>query len=223
MFGRGGRQLQRRCTYLHGWLTPALHVPSPLQPSVALLQDRVVATRLKWPLAGQPCHLFAVFDGHGGSAASRSCAAHVAAIVDVLLPPAARSPAATPEDLTLQLQKAAVQACLELQRAFAVSGRGGGCTATLVLQAGRVVTVASLGSSRCVLNTGSGGLASLSAQHVISANSQELHRLLKAGCHVAPQEPGSTGPAASPRSGGGVLRIWPGGCTARATMILLGT
>lgn len=176
-------------------------------------EDRVVATRLKWPLAGQPCHLFAVFDGHGGSAASRSCAAHVAAIVDVLLPPAARSPAATPEDLTLQLQKAAVQACLELQRAFAVSGRGGGCTATLVLQAGRVVTVASLGSSRCVLNTGSGGLASLSAQHVISANSQELHRLLKAGCHVAPQEPGSTGPAASPRSGGGVLRIWPGGLT----------
>jgi len=125
----------------------------------------------------------------------------------------ARSLATSPEDLASQLQHVAVQACLELQRAFAASGRIGGCTATLVLQAGRLVTVASLGSSRCVLSTGSGGLATLSAQHVISANQQELKRLLKAGCHVAPQEPGSPGPAASPRSGGGVLRPRPGGCT----------
>ncbi|PRW58478.1 Rhomboid protease [Chlorella sorokiniana] len=182
-------------------------------PDPAEGEDRVVAARLKWPVAGQPCYLFAVFDGHGGSAASRSCAAHAAAIVDVLLSPAAGAPATRPEDLALQLQQAAVHACLELQRAFAASGRSGGCTATLVLQAGRIVTVASLGSSRCVLNTGSGGLATLSAQHVISANQQELHRLLKAGCHVAPQEPGSTGPTASPRSGGGVLRLWPGGLT----------
>lgn len=172
-----------------------------------------MATRLKASVAGQACFLFAVFDGHGGVAASRCCAAHVAAVVDVLLWPVARSLATSPEDLASQLQHVAVQACLELQRAFAASGRIGGCTATLVLQAGRLVTVASLGSSRCVLSTGSGGLATLSAQHVISANQQELQRLLKAGCHVAPQEPGSPGPAASPRSGGGVLRLWPGGCT----------
>ncbi|KAI7836237.1 hypothetical protein COHA_009877 [Chlorella ohadii] len=176
-------------------------------------EDRLVATRLKASVAGQACFLFAVFDGHGGVAASRCCAAHVAAIVDVLLQPVARSLATSPEELASQLQHVAVQACLELQRAFAASGRSGGCTATLVLQAGRLVTVASLGSSRCVLSTGSSGLATLSAQHVISTNQQELQRLLKAGCHVAPQEPGSPGPAASPRSGGGVLRLWPGGLT----------
>lgn len=174
-----------------------------------------MATRLKWQLAGQACHLFAVFDGHGGSAASRCCAAHVAAIADTLLAPAAHPVVASPIELADQLQQAAVLTCLELHRAFAASGRGGGCTATLVLQAGRLLTCASLGSSRCVLDTGGGSLATLSAQHVISSNPQERQRLLAAGCHVAPQEPGSSSPASSPRSGGGVLRLWPGGWVHR--------
>lgn len=189
--------------------------PSPtLTPRPACTfspQDRTVAVRLRWPLAGQACHLFAVFDGHGGSAASSYCAASVVAVVEALLSPAARPPATSPAVLASQLQEAVVLACLELHQAFAARGRSGGCTATLVLQAGRLVTVGSLGSSRCMLDVGAGSVAALSVEHVISSNGQERQRLAAAGCHVAPVDAAGSGPAPGPHSGSGVLRLWPGG------------
>jgi hypothetical protein len=80
-------------------------------------------------------------------------------------------------------------------------------------QVGRLVTVASLGSSACVLDSGDGALLSLSEDHRMSSNVRERQRLLAAGCLVAALDAAGTGPAPTPSRGSGVLRLWPGGLT----------
>lgn len=80
-------------------------------------------------------------------------------------------------------------------------------------QVGRLVTVASLGNSRCVLDTGAAGPATwlqLSRDHVIAADALERQRLAAAGCHLAARSLDGRGPAATPSSGDGLLRLWPG-------------
>jgi serine/threonine protein phosphatase PrpC len=78
---------------------------------------------------------------------------------------------------------------------------------------GRLLTVASLGSSRCALDGGDGTLCTLSADHRISHNTTERRRLAAAGCHVAAVDACGTGPAPTHCRGTGVLRLWPGGLT----------
>lgn len=84
--------------------------------------------------------MFAVFDGHNGAEAARFAAHTVAHIVEAFLPPWGASelfPAEPAEErLAVQLQEGLAQACLELERQFAMTGCMSGCTATLVLQVG---------------------------------------------------------------------------------------
>ncbi|EFN54940.1 hypothetical protein CHLNCDRAFT_134688 [Chlorella variabilis] len=204
-------------------------------------EDRLVAVQRLWPNvavaaadAGSPeellsscCWLqprehhkpsyclFAVFDGHNGPRAARFAADNVAQIVEGFLPPwvsNAADPAAPAPQMAAQLQEALVLAFLELHRQFGGVGRKGGCTATVALQAGRLLTVASLGSGRCVLDMGClGSLLTLSVEHRISSNVAERQRLSAAGCEVAYMDVGSLGPARHPGRGDGVLRLWPGG------------
>ena len=77
-----------------------------------------------------------------------------------------------------------------------------------------MLTVASLGSGRCVLDPGDGGLLALSKEHHISRNVSERQRLLAAGCNLAAVDAGGVGPADVAWRGSGVLRVWPGerGC-----------
>jgi hypothetical protein len=89
----------------------------------------------------------------------------------------------------------------------------------LPLQVGLLVTVASLGNSRCVLDTGDGQLVQLSEEHRISSNLRERQRLLAAGCQVAAVDVSGTGPAATPCRASGALRLWPG---ARRTLLHAG-
>jgi hypothetical protein len=157
-------------------------------------------------------------DGHNGPRAAQFVADNVANIVHRLLPPwqpSSADPGTPAEQLTLALQQALVLACLELQRQFAALGRRGGSTATLMLQAGRLLTVASLGSGHCVADLGCGGeLLTLSVEHRIASNLGERLRLLGAGCHVEDIDAASQGPAKQPGRGDGVLRLWPGGAPA---------
>lgn len=82
------------------------------------------------------------------------------------------------------------------------------------LQVGRLVTVASVGSARCVLHTAAGGEPLvLSEEHRVATNVQERQRLLRSGCTVAAVDAGGSGPAPHPCRGTGVLRLWPGGLT----------
>ncbi|KAI3430380.1 hypothetical protein D9Q98_004975 [Chlorella vulgaris] len=164
--------------------------------------------------------LFAVFDGHNGAHAARFAAHSVQGIVEALLPThappqeaVAGGSSAELTELASQLQEVLVLSCLELQRQYATTGFMAGCTATLVLQVGCLVTVASLGSSTCVLDSGDGALLSLSEDHRMSSNVRERQRLLAAGCLVAALDAAGTGPAPTPSRGSGVLRLWPGGLT----------
>ncbi|PSC69174.1 putative phosphatase 2C 5 isoform X1 [Micractinium conductrix] len=182
-------------------------------------EDCSVAVCRPWPITagGSPIklqqhlapsyHLFAVFDGHNGASAARCAEAAVVPALEVALP---AWHAATAQ-LASQLQEALVLTCLELQRQVACAGTHGGCTATLVLQVGRLVTVASLGSSRCVLDPGTGPWVELSEDHTLSVSWRERQRLAAAGCHVAAQDSEGQGPAATPARGDGVPRLWPGG------------
>ena len=52
------------------------------------------------------------------------------------------------------LQEALVRTILELHAGFARTGGRGGCSATLLLQVGRLVTCASVGTSKATLDTG---------------------------------------------------------------------
>lgn len=73
--------------------------------------------------------------------------------------------------------------------------------------------MASLGNSRCMLHTGAPGPAAwlqLSRDHVIAADALERRRLGAAGCHLAARSLDGRGPAPTPSSGDGVLRLWPG-------------
>ena len=156
-----------------------------------------------------------MFDGHNGSRASRFAAEHLASVLEDFLPPWVPSPASPAEpapELAGQLAEALVLATLELNRQFGMAGRRGGCTATLALQVGRLVTVASLGAGRCVLDTGCASEpVLLSVEHRIATNVAERQRLVAAGCEVADMDVGSCGPARHPGRGDGVLRLWPGG------------
>lgn len=73
--------------------------------------------------------------------------------------------------------------------------------------------MASLGNSRCVLDTGAAGCAAwlqLSRDHLIGGDAAERQRLAAAGCHLAARSLDGRGPTTGPGSGDGVLRLWPG-------------
>lgn len=73
------------------------------------------------------------------------------------------------------------------------------------------MTVGSLGSCCCVLDTVSEQpWLELTADHTIGSNTLEKRRLAAAGCLVAAVDRSGSGPARTPYSGAGVLRLWPG-------------
>ncbi|KAK9840789.1 hypothetical protein WJX81_004819 [Elliptochloris bilobata] len=164
--------------------------------------------------------LYCVFDGHNGVA----CAQH---IHDLLLealhtrlpsgvPPLEREEAAARE-WREGLQWALVSAIDEVQHSFACEGRLAGATATIVLQAGWLVTVASIGDSRAALDTGA-GVVQLSVDHRVATHKAERRRLDALGIQIAPIDTSGVGPADGPSATGwGPLRVWPGGlCLSRS-------
>ncbi|KAL4422638.1 hypothetical protein ABPG75_008835 [Micractinium tetrahymenae] len=208
------------------------HASSAAQRPGRLGEDFIVAVSRQWPtrrlqqtslfqagaLAAAPpdrYQLWAAFDGHNGPAAARLAASAVVPAVEARLPHAALLPAGM-ASLAAALQEGLIRALLDLQHRIACAGMSGGCTATVVLQVDRLVTVASVGNSRCILDTGAAGPASwlqLSRDHVLAADALERQRLAGAGCHLAPLSLDGRGPAPTPSSGDGVLRLWPGGLT----------
>jgi serine/threonine protein phosphatase PrpC len=120
--------------------------------------------------------LAAVFDGHNGAQAAAHCAAELAAAVRARLPPGAPPPGGVdtddeedgvgPDDSAASASAAAATAWRgglaaalagafhELQHTWAGRGRLGGCTATVLLQAGRLATVANVGDSLALLDSG---------------------------------------------------------------------
>ena len=91
-----------------------------------------------------------------------------------------------------------------------------GATVTAILVTGPLVTVANIGDSSAVLDTGC-SMLELSTSHRIHDSVREQARLKATGCTVASLGFHLQGPAAPGEPGVGPLRVWPGGlCVARS-------
>ncbi|GMH23229.1 hypothetical protein Nepgr_025072 [Nepenthes gracilis] len=149
--------------------------------------------------------VFGVFDGHKGSAAAIYTKKNI--LNNILN--------AIPSDLhrdewIAALPRALVAGFVKTDKDFLESGQESGTTATFVIIDGRVVTVASVGDSNCILESAEGGIYCLSADHRLEDNVEERERVSASGGEVGRLNTG----------GGteiGPLRCWPGGlCLSRS-------
>ncbi|XP_042482541.1 probable protein phosphatase 2C 12 isoform X2 [Macadamia integrifolia] len=149
--------------------------------------------------------VFGLFDGHNGSAAAIYTKENL--LNNVL--------AAIPSDLSRDdwlaaLPRALVAGFIKTDKDFQEKAQTSGTTVTFVIIDGWVITVASVGDSRCILESAEGVVYSLSADHRLECNEEERERITASGGEVGRLNTG----------GGteiGPLRCWPGGlCLSRS-------
>ncbi|XP_010539072.1 PREDICTED: probable protein phosphatase 2C 12 isoform X2 [Tarenaya hassleriana] len=149
--------------------------------------------------------VFGIFDGHNGNGAAIYTKENL--LTNVL--------AAMPSDLNRDewvaaLPRALVAGFVKTDKDFQERARTSGTTVTFVVIDGWVVTVASVGDSRCILEPAEGGVYYLSADHRLEINEEERERVTASGGEVGRLNTG----------GGteiGPLRCWPGGlCLSRS-------
>lgn len=149
--------------------------------------------------------VFGLFDGHNGSAAAIYSKENL--LNNVL--------GAIPADLNQDewvsaLPRALVAGFVKTDKDFQERAQTSGTTVTFVIIEGWVVTVASVGDSRCVLESAEGDIYYLSADHRLECNEEERERITSSGGEVGRLNTG----------GGteiGPLRCWPGGlCLSRS-------
>lgn len=149
--------------------------------------------------------VFAIFDGHNGSAAAIYTKENL--LNNILC--------AVPLDLNRDewlaaLPRALVAGFIKTDKDFQSKAQTSGTTVTFVIIDGWTVTVASVGDSRCVLESAEGSLFLLSADHRLDDNKEEVERITASGGEVGKLN----------LAGGieiGPLRCWPGGlCLSRS-------
>ena len=116
-----------------------------------------------------------------------------------------------------KVQAALASTFHDLQASWAARGKLGGATCTVALVCGRLLTVANVGDSLALLDTGASVMA-LTGDHRVHNSKREQERVRALGGLVTSIDAGrGCGPAADPRTGLGPLRVWPGGvANARA-------
>ncbi|XP_023728491.1 probable protein phosphatase 2C 12 [Lactuca sativa] len=149
--------------------------------------------------------VFGILDGHNGAAAAIYTKENL--LNNVL--------SAIPADLNREewiaaLPRALVAGFIKTDKDFQEKGQLSGTTVTFVIIEGFIVTVASVGDSRCILESADGSLYYLSADHRFEDNEEETERVTASGGEVGRLNTG----------GGtqiGPLRCWPGGlCLSRS-------
>ncbi|XP_074570906.1 putative protein phosphatase 2C 12 [Curcuma longa] len=149
--------------------------------------------------------VFALFDGHNGSGAAIYTKEK---LLDNIL-------GAIPSDLNRDewlaaLPRALVAGFVKTDKHFQNIALTSGTTVTFVIIDGWVVTVASVGDSRCILESAEGSVHYLSADHRLEANAEEVDRIIASGGEVGRLN--IVGGAEI-----GPLRCWPGGlCLSRS-------
>uniref|UniRef100_B4FYE6 protein-serine/threonine phosphatase n=1 Tax=Zea mays TaxID=4577 RepID=B4FYE6_MAIZE len=149
--------------------------------------------------------VFAVFDGHNGVSAAvfskEKLLEHVMSAVPEGI---------SREDWLQALPRALVAGFVKTDIDFQRKGETSGTTATLVVVDGFTVTVASVGDSRCILDTQGGEVSLLTVDHRLEENAEERERVTASGGEVSRLN----------LCGGqevGPLRCWPGGlCLSRS-------
>ncbi|TMW89213.1 hypothetical protein EJD97_017494 [Solanum chilense] len=149
--------------------------------------------------------VFAIFDGHNGTAAAVYSRDHL--LNHVL----GAIPCGLGRDEWLQaLPRALVVGFVKTDKEFQKKGQTSGTTATFVIVDRWTVTVASVGDSRCILETQGGAVSELTVDHRLEENAEERERVTASG--------GEVGRLCL--FGGteiGPLRCWPGGlCLSRS-------
>ncbi|CAA0830258.1 Probable protein phosphatase 2C 12 [Striga hermonthica] len=149
--------------------------------------------------------VFALFDGHNGSAAAIYSKENLLNNVLSSIPPDLNS-----DEWVSALPRALVAGFVKTDKDFQEKARTSGTTATFVIIEGWILTVASVGDSRAVLESAEGGIYYLSADHRLECSEEERVRITASGGEVGRLNTG----------GGteiGPLRCWPGGlCLSRS-------
>lgn len=159
-------------------------------------------------IPGNPSTLFsvfAIFDGHNGVSAAVFTKEHLMDHVMSAIPPGIGS-----EEWLHALPRALVAGFVKTDIEFQRKGEASGTTATLVVIDGLTVTVASVGDSRCILDSKDGTISLLTVDHRLEENEEERERVTASGGEVGRLN----------LCGGqevGPLRCWPGGlCLSRS-------
>ncbi|XP_058740540.1 probable protein phosphatase 2C 5 isoform X2 [Vicia villosa] len=149
--------------------------------------------------------VFAVFDGHNGISAA------IYAKENLLNNVLSAIPQDISRDAWLQaLPRALVVGFVKTDTEFQKKGETSGTTVTFVLVDGWTVTVASVGDSRCILDTQGGVVSLLTVDHRLEENVEERERVTASGGEVGRLNVFG-GNAVGP------LRCWPGGlCLSRS-------
>ncbi|CAI8605055.1 unnamed protein product [Vicia faba] len=149
--------------------------------------------------------VFAIFDGHNGNAAAIFTRENLLNHVLCALP------RGLGRDEWLQaLPRALVAGFVKTDKEFQSRGETSGTTATFVIVDRWTVTVASVGDSRCILDTQGGAVTTLTVDHRLEENIEERQRVTASGGEVGRLS--IVGGAEV-----GPLRCWPGGlCLSRS-------
>lgn len=157
--------------------------------------------------------LFMMCDGHIGNTCSRLISKRFPEVLRHKLP---RTEVPSEDDAafgkyTAAVVRAMAESFVEIDNILLKEDIGrSGSTTTALLVIGNLITVANVGDSDCVLDTGIAWM-SLTKSHRIVANPSEEQRLLRAGRTVAKLGFHLQGPALGDERGVGPLRLWPGG------------
>ncbi|KAK7376887.1 hypothetical protein VNO80_02305 [Phaseolus coccineus] len=149
--------------------------------------------------------VFGMFDGHNGSAAAIYTKENLLNNVLSAIPPDLNR-----DEWIAALPRALVAGFVKTDKDFQEKGQKSGTTVTFVIIEGWVVTVASVGDSRCVLESSDGEIYYLSADHRLDTNEEERVRITSSGGEVGRLNTGGGAEV-------GPLRCWPGGlCLSRS-------
>ncbi|KAJ0433627.1 putative protein-serine/threonine phosphatase [Helianthus annuus] len=149
--------------------------------------------------------VFAVFDGHNGNAAALYSRDNLLNHILSAIPRGLGR-----EEWLQALPRALVAGFVKTDKEFQSKGQTSGTTATFVIVDRWTVTVASVGDSRCILDTQGGGVSVLTVDHRLEENQEERERVKASGGEVG---------RLSILGGAeiGPLRCWPGGlCLSRS-------
>ncbi|CAL1393339.1 unnamed protein product [Linum trigynum] len=149
--------------------------------------------------------VFAIFDGHNGISAAIFAKEHLLDNVLNAIPLGASR-----EEWLQSLPRALVAGFVKTDIEFQQRGETSGTTVTFVIIDGWTITVASVGDSRCILDTQGGIVSLLTVDHRLEENVEERERVTASGGEVGRLN----------IFGGnevGPLRCWPGGlCLSRS-------
>ncbi|CAL5204666.1 unnamed protein product [Lathyrus oleraceus] len=149
--------------------------------------------------------VFGLFDGHNGSAAAIYAKENLLNNVLSAIPPDLNR-----DEWVAALPRALVAGFVKTDKDFQHKAKTSGTTVTFVIIEGWVITVASVGDSRCILEPSEGGIHYLSADHRLDTNEEERARITSSGGEVGRLNTGGGAEV-------GPLRCWPGGlCLSRS-------